>query len=113
MSVEIGALDGSTDSLFSVPKGQWEAVLGIKPIITTYTEDGKYTSDYISLEGDLLQSKEGQWQLKGDTLYLTEDEQTTAYFFDWREGKAGFISYLDWDNNGKANDLYEGIQVKK
>lgn len=113
MSVQLGASDGEVDSLFSVPKGQWESVLGIKPILTTYAEDGSYTSEYISLEGELLQSKAGQWSLEGDTLFLTEDGQTTAYFFDWREGKAGFIGYLDWDNDGKANDLYEGIQIKK
>ncbi|OEK02416.1 hypothetical protein BFP97_13185 [Roseivirga sp. 4D4] len=113
MDVKIGALDGTVDSLFSVPAGQWEAVLGIKPILTTYTEDGKFNSDYISLEGELLQSKGGAWELKGDSLFLTEDGQTTAYFFDWREGKAGFIGYLDWDNDGHADDLYEGVQIKK
>ncbi len=113
LTVKIGALDGTVDSLFSVPAGQWEAVLGIKPILTTYTEDGKFNSDYISLEGEVLQSKTGKWELKGDSLFLTEDGQTTAYFFDWREGKAGFIGYLDWDNDGHPDDLYEGIQVKK
>ncbi len=112
MSVKIDALDGSVDSLFSVPKGQWEAILGIKPIRTTYALEGKYTSEYISLAGELLQSKEGQWELKGDSLFLTEDNQTTAYFFDWREGKAAFIGYLDWDNDGHADDLYEGVQLK-
>jgi len=113
MAVKINALDGTVDSIFSVPAGQWEAILGIKPILTTYTEDGKFNSDYISLEGEVLQSKTGEWELKGDSLFLTEDGQTTAYFFDWREGKAGFIGYLDWDNDGHPDDLYEGIQIKK
>ncbi len=113
MLVELDALDGSVDSVFSVPKGEWEAVLKIKPILTTYLEDGNYNSEYIGLDGNPLQTTSGKWGVEGDTLYLTEQGKTTAYFFEWQEGKAAFKGYLDWDNDGLEDDLYVGIQVKK
>lgn len=113
LKVELGALDGRADSVFNVPKGEWEAILGIKPILTTYKDDGTYSSEYIGLDDVPLQTSEGQWEVKGDSLYLTEQGQTTAYFFDWLEGKASFSGYLDWDNDGLEDDLYFGVQVKK
>lgn len=113
MQVKIDALDGNVDSVFNIPKGQWEAVLKIKPILTTYLEDGNYNSEYINLDGSPLQTSTGQWRVEGDSLYLTEQGQTTAYFFEWQEGRATFKGYLDWDNDGASDDLYVGVQVKK
>ncbi len=113
MMVELDAKSGRIDSIFSVPAGEWEAILNIKPIETNYSREGTYSSDYISLEGEKLQTANGNWKLKGDTLYLTEDNKTTAYHFRWIEGKAIFRAFLDWDNDGMTDDLYTGIQIKK
>lgn len=113
IKVELDALNGDVDSVFNVPKGQWEAILKIKPILTTYTQNGKYSSEYVELNGEPLQTSNGEWEVKGDSLYLTERGQTTAYFFDWQEGKASFSGYLDWDNDGLKDDLYYGVQIKK
>jgi len=98
---------------FKVPIGSWEEVLGIQPILTTYTPDGKYTSVYTDLEDVVAFETLGTWEMKGDSLYLTENNVTTTYKFEWMDGKAAFTGFLDWDEDGLPDDLYSGIQVKK
>ena len=102
---------GST--LFEVPVGKWEEILKIKPILTTYSEDGSYESEYINLDGTPMQTTRGMWEIDGDSLFLTESSVRTGYHMQWMDGKAKFSGYLDWDSDGEADDLYTGVQIKK
>lgn len=111
--VDIDALDGQIDSVFSVPAGKWEEILQIKPINTTYKPDGTFESIYYNLDGSVLQKTSGRWELKKDSLYFTEQGQTTGYLFQWQEGKGLFEGYLDWDTDGQEDDFYSGVQIKK
>ncbi|WP_420385015.1 hypothetical protein [Roseivirga sp.] len=111
--VDIDALDGEVDSVFSVPAGKWEEILQIQPILTTYKKDGTYESIYRELDGSLLQKSSGEWMMRGDSLFLTSQGMTTGYHFEWQEGKGEFRGYLDWDSDGIADDFYSGIQIKK
>jgi len=101
------------ETAFKVPIGSWEEILGIKPILTTYTSDGNYTSVYTDLSGEVSMETFGTWEVKGDSIYLTENDITTAYKFVWMDGKAEFTGFLDWDEDGLLDDLYSGIQIKK
>lgn len=98
---------------FKVPIGNWEEILGIQPILTTYTADGNYTSVYTDLEDVVAFETQGTWDMKGDSLFLTESGSTTAYRFMWMDGKGEFTGFLDWDEDGLPDDLYSGIQIKK
>lgn len=111
--VDIDALDGEADSIFSVPAGSWEEVLQIKPISTTFRQDGTYLSVYYNLDGSVLQESSGVWKMKRDSLYLTQEGQTTGYLFQWQQGKGLFEGYLDWDTDGHEDDFYSGVQIKK
>ena len=113
LRVDIDALDGTPDSIFSVPAGQWEEILQIQPIRTTYKADGTYESVYTELDGTLLQKTSGQWALKGDSLFLTSQGLTTSYYFEGKDGKGLFEGFLDWDTDGKSDDFYSGVQIKK
>lgn len=113
MQVDLNALEGNSDSTFSIPMGQWESVLDIKPILTTYLEDGSYSSRYTGLDGGLVRTVQGQWEVVGDSLYLTEENSTTAYFFNWQNGQGSFKAFLDWDGDGLSDDLYTGVQTKR
>lgn len=113
IQVDIDALDGEADSIFSVPAGRWEEILQIKPINTTFKPDGTYESIYYELDGSVMQTTVGQWEMKNDSLYLTSQGQTTGYYFEWQEGKGLFEGYLDWDTDGHADDFYSGIQIKR
>ncbi|MGW8122222.1 hypothetical protein ACV07N_06135 [Roseivirga echinicomitans] len=101
------------ETVLKVPIGSWEEILGIKPILTTYDIDGSYTAIYTDLSGEVSMETYGTWEVKGDSIYLTENGLTTAYKFVWMDGKGEFTAFLDWDSDGLPDDLYSGIQVKK
>lgn len=95
-----------------VPEGEWEKVLRIKPIQTTYTSDGKYTSTYLQLDGEKTKETIGEWSVEGDSLILSAQGVETKYKVYWEAPIARFIGYLDWDQDGNADDHYDGTQIK-
>lgn len=100
------------DSVFLVPNGRWQEILGIKPIRTHYTEDKRFISRYYNLADSLVGTSKGTWRLDQDSLYWVVDGQATVYAFS-REGSIGsFVGHLDWDQDGKVEELYEGMQEK-
>ena len=101
------------DSIFEVPTGQWEAVLKIKPIETTYQPDHTFISKYYALNDSLMFTNQGNWELKGDSLALTSEGVTTWYRFTIADGLGIFEGMLDWDQDGQANELYRGTQAKQ
>lgn len=103
---------GSVDSIVSVPEEQWESILNIKPILTTFNPDGTYDSKYTSLADTVLFTDSGKWEIKLDSLYLTSGDNTTSYKFQFEDPIGTFTGYLDWDNDGENNDLYTGRQRK-
>jgi hypothetical protein len=100
------------DSIFKVPEGQWENILKIKPILTTYYPEGRYESKYYNLMDSLLFTSEGNWELKGDSLYLKEAGIITTYHVFLDLPKATFTGQLDWDQDGDSAEVYQGVQIK-
>ncbi|MTI22737.1 hypothetical protein E1176_17020 [Fulvivirga sp. RKSG066] len=100
------------DSTVNVPEGKWEEVLGIKPIITTYSEDGTFISEYRTLEDSVFMTSAGSWSVKGDTLTMVERGNANKYYFSIDEDTAIFRGYLDWNEDGAADDHYVGKQTK-
>ncbi len=100
------------DSVYNVPEGKWEEVLGIKPIITTYTRDSLFESKYYGLNDSLLFTSKGKWYFKGDSLFLESDGSTDAYNFSLQDQIGRFTSLLDWNGDGLKNELYDGFQKK-
>ena len=114
LKVEQQTYKGSdSSSVFEVPKGKWEEILKIQPIRTTYTKDGNYRSEYWSLTDTLVRVSEGLWQVEGDSLVLIEGGVSSAYKTEIEDGVAKFTGYLDWDQDGAADDLYIGVQKKQ
>jgi len=105
----------NTDSSYSlvVPPGAWEQKLGIKPIQSTFTEENRYYSKYYNLQDSLIRSTRGMWNVFGDTLLLIEPEATYTYRMELLpEDQISFSALLDWDDDGQADDEYEGVQQK-
>ncbi|MBR9921717.1 MAG: hypothetical protein GYB31_12835 [Bacteroidetes bacterium] len=104
----------NTDSSYSilVPRGEWEAKLGIKPIRTTYETNNTYRSEYRDLKDSLVQTTRGIWNVFGDTLMLIESDATYEYLVRARKSAVEFTAILDWDGDGREDDLYKGIQAK-
>ena len=97
--------------LLATPK-TWGEVLNIKPIITTFKKNGTFKSVYKSLDNEIIMTREGEWSVKKDSLFMTQDKITTAYKVKIDDGKATFRGILDWDQDGEVDDLYQGRQIK-
>lgn len=101
-----------TTSYLQVPEGKWEEVLKIKHIRTTYTEDGKYKSVYRDLDDKVVGESEGVWTIRNDSLALETEGVEYTYSVILDNGKARFVSLMDWDQDGEEDDLYDGWQRK-
>lgn len=93
-------------------KGQWEEVLQIKPIETTYFPDGSFESIYFGLDNKILGTEKGSWILKGDSLILSSPQYSNSYKLEVDKNEVRFVAWLDWDQDGQKDDLYDGWQVK-
>ncbi len=110
LSMKITYLD--MDSVYEVPEGKWEEMLNIQPIKTTYLKDSTFHSEYFNLDGSPLFTASGKWYLKGDSLYLETQGMVTAYQFTMENNVGRFVGVLDWNEDGKYNELYDGHQQK-
>lgn len=113
LNVQMNSVDGSdSTSQLVANDGEWENVLGIKPIKTSFNADGTFTSSYFNLEGEPLGEEEGEWEIIGDSLILKSQSYASAYHITVKENKARFVAYLDWDQDGAEDDLYDGWQKR-
>jgi len=117
MRVECATYRGSDSTVvIDVPAGQWEAKMRMQPIRTTYKADGSYVSEYRTLSDSISLRRLGNWTANGKRLILRETEpDSREYVNDYSiSGKrARFSSTLDFDSDGKTDDLYEGVQRKQ
>ena len=105
-------MKAEVDSVLEVAEGQWEEVLKIQPIRTTFKEDGTYTSEYRSLEDQIMTTATGTWSVSGDELTMEERGVNTTYKFSIDGDIVTFSGQLDWDSDGEADDLYFGTQKR-
>lgn len=110
LSMRITYLD--LDSLYEVPEGKWEEMLEIQPIKTTYRSDSTYQSEYFKLDGKPLFTSVGKWYLQDDSIYLESQGVITAYKFTRENNVGRFVGILDWNEDGKSNELYDGRQKR-
>lgn len=113
MEVLILSLDGLDSSYsISVREQEWEAKLGMRPILTEFFPDHKYRREYRDLQDSLTQVNRGIWNLFGDTLMLIEPGATYQYKLRLEGDFLRFETYLDWDGDGVEDDEYTGMQKK-
>jgi len=114
MEVQINSAGNNQDSssTFKVPAGQWEEILQIKPIITTYRKDGTYTSVYRNLADSLIDESSDTWEVKEDSLFIFYQDQPYSYLTLVNGDTAEYKGMVDWDQDGMIDDLYTGIQIR-
>ena len=123
LKLELNA-DGPKDSVKvnEVKEENWGEQLGIKPIVTTFKEDGTYGSKYYNLKDSLVRETTGKWTImEGDSLLMTELTPEKSEFklhlsfakkADGKTDLARFKGVIDFDMDGKADDLYYGEQKR-
>lgn len=114
IKVIINSVDNSdsTHILKAGPKN-WEERLQIKPIRTTFYEDSTFTSQYQNLKDSVIRTSKGKWYARNDSLFM----ETIASIYRYkikkrRKSRATFTAQLDWDGDGKEDDIYRGKQEK-
>ncbi|GAB5527533.1 MAG: hypothetical protein Roseis2KO_54050 [Roseivirga sp.] len=113
LNVQTNSAGGQDTTVYlTIEQGQWEAALNIKPIVTTYLEDGSFKSEYFGLDGKPVGKEEGTWKIRNDSLILKSGGYDNVYKVTFAGDSARFVSYLDWDQDGAPDDLYDGWQVK-
>ncbi|MFY0626212.1 MAG: hypothetical protein JXR07_07960 [Reichenbachiella sp.] len=110
-TLKVEMIGGREDSLLLVQKGEWEKVLGIKPIITNFNSDSTFSSDYYTLDDQLFHTSIGVWWIRNDSLVMLTEEGETVYKYKMEGNKIEFTSTLDWNVDGNL-DSYQGTQIR-
>lgn len=112
VSMQVGMkIEGQEDSVLLAKEGEWEHVLKIKPVLTTYKEDSSFNSEYFTLDGQKFNTIYGKWWLRNDSLVMLTEYGETAYHYEFSNNRVRFRSKMDWNIDGTLDD-YDGIQVK-
>ena len=116
----------NTDSLktMEVTEANWEKILNIKTIRTLYKENGSYNSEHKNLQDSIIYNPAGKWSIVGDTLIMTDTFPKKGLNYKYKleikenngvnkEIIAEFFGVEDFDQDGKIDDKYYGIQRKQ
>lgn len=114
MRVWVNSYNNSdTSFIVDINEDTWEMKMNVKPIVTNIREDGTYVSEFRNSLDQEIYKPEGTWMLDGDSLIM-EDHQAVYKYQIFIDGDiAEFKSMIDWDNDGKVDDRYAGVQQKK
>jgi hypothetical protein len=107
----------NTDSseVLNVEQAEWEQRLKIKPIRTYFRADSTWNSAHYNLNDSLVYNPSGKWWIENDSLIMVQtfpSVDTSSYLLKLNKDTASFTSRLDWDMDGKKDDLYVGRQLK-
>ena len=84
----------------------------MKPIRTTFKDDGTFVSEYRNLGDTVMMTMPGSWEMNGDSLIMVENGLPNSYYVTIEDGIATFSGYIDWDGDDKSDDHYLGTQKK-
>ncbi len=113
VKIEINSVNNTQqDSVLEAHPDNWESVLKMKPIRTTFRSDGSYQAEYRDVLDSLVYSPEGEWKIKGDSLIMETPSGVFKYEYDIQEDMVEFKGKIDWDKDGQIDDLYFGKQKR-
>lgn len=117
INVTINTVNNSDSSaVFAADESNWEQKLRMKPIRTFYKEDGAYISEYRDLNDSLFHKASGTWSVRGDSLILNQTQPNAKTYLSQvfiKDNLAEFTIRLDWDQDGKKDDMDFGVQRKQ
>ncbi len=104
-----------TNDVFEVDRPQWEQRLQIEPIRTFFRADSSFNSAHYNLKDSLVYNPSGKWWIENDRLVMLQNfpsPDTTSYELIMKNDTASFEGMVDWDMDGKKDDVYFGRQIK-
>jgi len=108
-----GYHDSDTSFVVDINEDNWSIKMDVKPFVTVLRDDGTYTGKQLDTDGNVIANPSGMWAIDGDTLIL-EDSKDNIYRYQVlvEENNAIFKAWIDYDGDGKSDDLYKGIQQR-
>lgn len=111
MSVKIESYQRTgKDSLFEAREESWENQFQVKPFRMYFDKDHKYHQTFRGRDNSLISEYYGIWKLRGDTLTLTQSDQTLEYKIEIDKGQIFMTSLMDWDGDQTQDDTYYSKQ---
>jgi hypothetical protein len=108
--VGIDTINNSENSvILEVTKDQWTEKLRMQPIQTIFNSNNTYITAYTSSDGKLIKMTAGKWNMGKNQLKIHQlfpEERQMNYRIDFTAGCAELRSRLDFDNDGKEDDLF-------
>ncbi len=107
--------NSQTSVVLSVTSDEWKKKLKIQPVQTIFNPNKTYISAYTSIDGQLIKFTAGRWDVEKNNLSIHQlfpSDREMNYRIDLTCGAAELRSTLDFDGDGKDDDLYY-CQMKK
>ena len=107
--------NSDSNELLEVDRPVWEQTLKIKPIRTFFRADSSWNAAHYNLKDSLVYNPSGKWWFENDKLIMMQyfpSLDTTAYDLDIKNDTATFEANVDWDRDGKKDDVYFGKQIR-
>ncbi len=100
---------GSKDSVsyFAAEPHNWAEVMKAQPQVTIFKKDGTVYTETKNLDGSIKQKATANWSVRGDTLFLIENDPLRTmrrYHVYVKDDIGEFRGLTDWDNDGFMDD---------
>lgn len=113
LNVKINSLDNSTqDEMFFVLPDEWSVKQGMTPLVTILNKDNTWENQFYTVPDSTFRVSKGTWKIENDSLIFTSGDSRIAYSFILKDSLLTIKTILDYDQDGKSDDEYEGVQKK-
>jgi hypothetical protein len=107
--------NSSTSVVLQVNKEEWNDRLHIQPVQTIFNPNKTYVSAYTTTDGKVIKVTAGKWDVGKNQLNIHQlfpNDKQMNYRIDLSDGFAELRSKLDFDGDGKQDDIFY-CQMKK
>ncbi len=107
--------NSETSVILQIAQDEWKEKLKLQPIQTLFSPNKTYISAYCTSEGKIIRFTTGRWNVEKNQLKIHQlfpNDQQMNYRIDLSDGCAELRSKLDFDGDGKSDDLLY-YQMKK
>jgi hypothetical protein len=104
-----------TSVILEVTRDEWSEKLNMQPVQTIFNPNKTYVSAYTTTDGKVIRVTAGKWDVGKNQLNIHQlfpSDKQMNYRIDFSDGFAELRSRLDFDGDGKKDDLFY-CQMKK
>jgi hypothetical protein len=98
-----------TSCVLQIGADEWNEKLKLQPIQTLFSPNKTYISAYCTDEGKIIRFTTGKWEVEKNQLKIHQlfpSDKQMNYRIDVSDGCAQLRSKMDFDEDGKSDDLF-------